>query len=231
MVVSESNEEPFLNGATHSQKQQCLLCPPTHFNVGDLTYSPNHINNLIDRPLEQTLEHVNKFDVSALETLLHSTPEAFVQKQRLASSALTALPLCAGGQPVRPLSPVRAEDRDSHESLTLVSGFFDLSSISAASKYSSERYAEWMRAYRRVTNPLLFFTDSAAFFSDMRHVRRNRQNLTRLFRVERHELGTFRLYEHITQNILSRASYIYNGWNTRLPEYCLTMHAKYDRTP
>ena len=231
MVVSESNDEPFVNGATHSQNQQCLLCPSTHSYVGDLTYSPNYSNGLIDRPLEQTLEHENKFDVSALDALLHSTPDTFVQRQRLASSPLTALPLCAGGQPMRPPSPVEQVTGDSHESLTLVSGFFDLSAIAEASKYSSERYAEWMRAYRRVANPLLFFTDSRAFFNDMRHVRRNRQNLTRLFRVEQHELGTFRLYERITQNILSRASYIYNGWNTRLPEYCLTMHAKYERTP
>lgn len=187
------------------------------------TSSSDHIDGLVDHSLEKTLENFireNRLGPSALNSLLNSSPEENVLTQQVASSPLAALPLCAGGEPVR--APV------SDQSLTLVSGFFDLSGVLYASKYSSERYVEWMRAYRRVENPLLFFTDSDAFFAGMRLVRRNRQNLTRQFRVARHEMGTFRLYETITRDVLSRVSYVYNGWNTRLPEYCLTMHAKYE---
>ena len=121
--------------------------------------------------------------------------------------------------------------------LTLVSGFFDLGEVRWGSKFSEENYLHWMRPLGSLDNPLLFFSDAPLFVQELLLRRAHLQEdtsasismSTQAFLMNRSSLRSFRLYLNATRTVLERTPLPYVKWpNMMVPEYCLTMHAKYD---
>lgn len=123
----------------------------------------------------------------------------------------------------------RRRDRVRTAYLTLVSGFFDLGGVRSGSKFSEEEYLQWMQAYAAIDNQLLFFSDEVLFAQDLLLSRATLKNGTRTFLMRRSSLRSFRLHLDATRAALEKRALPYVKWpNMVVPEYCLTMHAKYD---
>ena len=124
--------------------------------------------------------------VDWFELAFHAVPESLVRAQRRAcarrrrrldSSAQNRSTedraieqtaressVCVSGK--RRIQKERGDE--GHLKLALVSAFFTLEK---ASKFASSRYLTWLRAFRHMRNPLVFFSDAPAFLTEILELR------------------------------------------------------------
>ena len=135
-----------------------------------------------------TASTLQVLSVDWLELAFHAVPEALVRAQRHAcarrrrrcendTSAQNRSRedreienrATARKSSVRASEQRRSERSDEkHLELALVSAFFTLEK---ASKFASSRYLTWLRAFRHMRNPLVFFSDAPAFLTELLELR------------------------------------------------------------
>ncbi|XP_076455426.1 uncharacterized protein LOC143290003 isoform X2 [Babylonia areolata] len=112
--------------------------------------------------------------------------------------------------------------------VTLVTAYFNLGRVEKlGSSLSTYKYLLWAEAFQYVLNPLVVYTDSEQIENMFLETRKQLSNRTRVVRVSRSSLDSFRDVEKIRQ-LFQDPEYPKFHPNTVVPEYPCSQHAKYE---
>ena len=114
--------------------------------------------------------------------------------------------------------------------LTIVTAFFDIGKFGKGNPNnvrSMETYLEWTKTFRFLQNPLVAYTDSERFMHEMKSLRADLSNVTKIFLIDRNSSWAFRRKD-VIKDIFAIKGYPKHHPNTVVPEYSCSMHAKYD---
>ncbi|XP_060073957.1 uncharacterized protein LOC132553705 [Ylistrum balloti] len=135
-----------------------------------------------------------------------------------------------------PPTPVPQEDignmEDLKDGITFVTAYFDLGTFKKGSMvfkyFGKHTYMNWMAAYSKFNNSVIFFTDSSDMEDLFRDIRKQfPSHMTRVIRIEQDKLWSFRLAPQIKQ-IYLQPGYPKYPPNTVKEKYPCAMHVKYE---
>ncbi|KAK3108207.1 hypothetical protein FSP39_003190 [Pinctada imbricata] len=120
--------------------------------------------------------------------------------------------------------------KNTNRSLTVVSAFFDIGKFpkgGLSNLRGKSTYHQWGKVFRYLNNPLVVYTDSAAFTKWMRKVRNNKKESTHILLISRKDncLWPFEIMPRI-RKLYSKTGYPKHYPNTYLPEYTSLTHSK-----
>lgn len=122
------------------------------------------------------------------------------------------------------------EEDGLRDEVTIVTAFFNIGSFAKMSgTRPASSFLEWMKKFRRITNPVIAYIDNS---NDLQHFLVQRQyvaqNLTKAFLVDRKELWAFRLLPRINDVLKTLPKAPHGFPHVRNPLYAAIMHSKYE---
>ncbi|XP_060069022.1 uncharacterized protein LOC132549116 [Ylistrum balloti] len=114
-----------------------------------------------------------------------------------------------------------------NKSLTIVTGFFDIGDFMTTNgNRTPEIYANWIKLFGRIKNPVVFYTDSQDFATLFDNVRKDSKHLTKTIIVNRNSLWSFQIMPKIAK-VFSTPGYPLQHPNTFIPAYAALTHSKF----
>ncbi|XP_033760030.1 LOW QUALITY PROTEIN: protein HtrL-like [Pecten maximus] len=117
---------------------------------------------------------------------------------------------------------------NTNRSVTVVTAFFDIGKYPRGSKSSRgpDKYKQWIRVFRLIQNPIIFYTDSEEFEKIFIDLRKNVTSNTKVIRLSRDALWSFQIKPKV-EKIFANPRYPKHKPYTTVPDYTCTTHSKF----